>query len=104
MAAARFRIYYGDGSTYSGDPYFAPPHNVQVIAQQEGDQTVLLHGVQETKGTWYWDGQRWRPCDLPGLWDHLLMFVGPKAILFGRTVRDDVFWETVSRANREGLG
>ena len=103
----RFRIYYGDGSTYSGDPYHAPPNNVQCVVQEmPGHERgwVISKGEHETKGSWWWDGEHWRVCDTAGMWDYLLMHVGPKAILFGRTLRDSDHWAIIERANREGLG
>ena len=92
-----WKIYYGDGSTYSnenGDPFSAQPNDIQVI--------ITDGAVQSGKTAYYWDpANGWNGCDTPGLWDHLLMFVGPKAILFGRTIRDDAFWETMKRAIKE---
>jgi hypothetical protein len=89
-----FKIYYGDGSTYSGDPFYAPPNNVQVIVNDGA--------IQSGKTAYYWNPDNgWNGCDTFGLWDHLLMFVGPKAVLFGRTIRDDDFWETMKRAIKE---
>jgi len=35
-----FRIYYGDGSIYEGEPEGAPPHNVQCIAWDDPNTSV----------------------------------------------------------------
>ena len=38
-----------------------------------------------------------------GMYDYLMSFKGPKQVLFGRTIRDDLYWQIVVRARREGL-
>ena len=95
--AVKWRIYYGDGSIYSnedGDAFHAPPSNVQVIINDGA--------VQSGKTAYYWNPDNgWNGCDTFGLWDHLMMFIGPKAVLFGRTIRDDKFWEIMKRALKE---
>lgn len=92
-----FRIYYGDDSTYSGDPFLAVPHNVICLA--------VPGKVWHSRDAYYWHKDMgWTPCDVPGMWDYLLNYVGPKAILFGRNVRDDIYWKIVDRAHKEGLG
>ncbi len=100
MTPPRFRIYYGDGSTYSGDPYFAPPAGVQVVAQE--NRKYPMSG----KHAYYWLPESgWHACDEAGMWDHWLMYRGPKAVIFGREMeRDEEFWEIVTRARREGVG
>lgn len=100
----RYRIYYGDGSTYDGDPFLAPQTNVQVVLTES---TAAVQGFTLAckHDRYYWNGTVWTPCDEAGMWDYLLMYRGPKALLFGRTtVRDEDFWATVTRARREGLG
>lgn len=97
----RYRIYYGDNSVYSGDPYTAPVQNVQVIARETTEGFALMH----SKDIYYWHPESgWNGCDMPGFWDHLLSYVGPKAFVFGRSLRDDQFWKVVERATQEGLG
>lgn len=89
------KIYYGDGSVYSGDPFQAVPNNV-IAVSVEG--RPLWH----SRDAYYWHKDMgWVPCDVPGMWDYLLNYVGPKAILFGRNVRDDVYWEIVKRATED---
>lgn len=97
--ALSWRIYYGDDSVFSdrdGSPFDAPSANVQVV--------VGAAGILHSKDAWVWRPDTgWRPCDTAGLWDYLLNYRGPKAVLFGRTIRDDHFWEIVKRAQRENL-
>lgn len=107
MREARWRLYYGDGSTFSsadGPPFDAPPANVQVVVCQDSSTPTgfnLRHGLD----AYYWrDDVGWQGCDVPGLWDYLMMHRGPKVVLFGRSVRDDDFWKIVSRSSTEGLG
>ena len=76
-----WRIYYGDGSTFSdrdGSPYDAPPTNVQCVAVKSPISTegkLLAHG----KHAYYWSfGLGWVGCDEPGMWDYLLNIKGPK--------------------------
>ncbi len=92
-----WKLYYGGGLTYSnkdGDPFHAPPSNAQVV--------VSDGGIQSGKTAYCWRTESgWNGCDTPGLWDYLLMYVGPKAIVFGRSIRDDEFWETMKRAMKE---
>jgi len=92
-----WEIYYGDKSTFSsedGDPFHAPQNNVQVV----NNNGKLYYG----KDAYYWRPDvGWNACDIPGLWDYLLMYRGPKAVLFGRSIRDEDFWETVKRAKVE---
>ncbi len=96
----RFRIYYGDGSTYSGDPFLALPTGVQLVAQE--NRKVPMRG----KDAYYWLPESgWHACDTLGMWDHLFMYRGPKAILFGREMqRDEDFYALCQRAKVEGLG
>jgi hypothetical protein len=92
-----WKIYYGDGSTFSsedGDPFHAPTSNVQVV-DNDGK-------LQSGKTAYYWNAETgWNGCDTPGLWDYLLMYRGPKAVLFGRSIRDEDYWEIRKRAKIE---
>ena len=94
----KWRIYYSDGSTYNGDPFEAPQVDVQAIAQ--GEPFIVMQG----RDAYFWKDDRWNPCDVPGMWDYLMMHRGPKAVLFGRNVRDDLYWAAVGRATKEGVG
>lgn len=100
-----WRIYYGDGSTFSNrnsSPFLAPTSNVQVVAYEAATPTgfSLTHG----KDNYVWRDEQWHGTDAAGLWDYLYLATGPKAVLFGRTIRDADFWGIVERAGREGLG
>ena len=113
----RFRIYYDDGSTYSdrdGEPFYARPYGVEVVAIESASApsgVALQHGLP-AKHNWVWknDGLEpaqepiWHLVDEAGLWDYLLMYRGPKAVLIGRTIRNEAFWALMSRASKEGLG
>ena len=113
----RWRIYYGDGSTFSdkdGSPFYARQDDVQVVVIESTSAPngyALMHG-QPYKGMWVWkhDGLKpdtdpvWHLVDEAGLWDYLLMYRGPKAVLIGRTIRNEIYWEIMSRASKEGLG
>lgn len=99
----RFRVYYGDGSTYSGDPFQAPPANVQAIAYEEPNAQAGFLVVQG-KDCYVWRYGLWDGVDIGGLWDYLLIGTGPKYVLCGRSIRDEDFWATVTRAGKEGLG
>ena len=84
-----WRVYYDDGSTFTdldGSPYDAPATGVQIIVSRSGEKTILSRG----KTAYYWkDG--WNPCDEPGMYDYLMLYKGPKAVLFGRTIRDEEY-------------
>ncbi len=99
----RWRIYYGDGSTYSGDPYWAPTSNVQAIAV--GD-TAATRGyrIVTSKDACIYAEEAWWGCDDAGMWDYLLNHKGPKAVIFGRTISPDTYFKILQRATREGLG
>ena len=90
-------IYYGDRSTFSskdGDPFHAPAVNVQVV--------VTDGALQFSKENYYWnDDFGWQGCDIYGLHDYFYTYKGPKAMLFGRSIRDEDFWAIVKRATDE---
>ncbi len=100
----KFRIYYADGSTYSGDPYYVnPPTGVQVIATEE-PAAALGYVLTTSKDAFYYKEGRWWGCDEMGLFDYLMQYVGPKAVLFGRTMsRNEDYWAIVTRAKKEGI-
>lgn len=97
----KYRIYYDDGSTFTGDPFYAPTTGVQVIAIEfDNDKGFAL---MHSKDAYYYRDGEWYGCDQAGLWDYLLQHKGPKAILLGRTMRNDAFWAIVERAGKEGI-
>ncbi len=101
----RFRIYYGDGSTYSGDPYYAPPTNVQCIVMEDPKTARGYRLVTErTRDAYYFREGRWWACDEMGFYDYMYEHIGPKAVVFGRTMtRSEDYWAIVNRAKDEGL-
>ncbi len=104
MKPRKFRIYYDDGSTYSDDPYFAPATGVQVITQEDETRSRGFKLFYSKDAYCYKDGH-WFRTDDAGMWDYLMEYSGPKAVLFGRMmVRDEDFWAIVNRAKNEGLG
>ena len=93
-----FMIWYGDDTTYShkdGDPYHAPQNNVQAVACGDGP-------VRSNKEAYYWNNETgWQACDQNGLEDYKRMYVGPKAILYGRTIRNQDYWRIKKKAEEE---
>ena len=101
----KFRVYYGDGSTYSGDPFEAPRCNVQAIVNENPASPQGFDVCTGSKSDYYiWRDGQWWDCDEAGMWDYLLLLTGPKSILFGRTMRNEEYWAIVARAQKEGLG
>lgn len=80
-----YRIYYGDGSTYDGDPESAPGLGVVVVAQDDPDVGRMLM----CRWDFYcWHGEQWWGHDLVGLVD-CLATPGWNRVLIGRTVSQD---------------
>ena len=105
----RWRIYYADGSTFSdrdGDAFHAPPAGAEVIVIEspKAHAGFAAQYGKDNKGTYVWRDEQWSLVDEFGFWDYMLMHIGPKAVVFGRSVHDDIFWNLVKRANAEGLG
>ncbi len=96
-------IYYEDGSTYTGDPYLAPATGVIVIVLEDKKATKGF-SLTNGKDAYYYKDEAWRGCDEMGMFDYLMSYKGPKAVLFGRTIRNDLFWGIIERATKEGLG
>lgn len=100
----KWRVYWGDGETWSGDPFNPPQRfDCQVVAFERDTEKgfALAHG----KDYYVWRGDQWFGVDTGGLWDYLLTYSGPQSVLHGRTMpRTDDFWAIVGRAGREGLG
>lgn len=104
---AKWRIYYGDHSTYSdrdGSAFYAPSFNATVVVRPFNN--VRGYALATAKDAFFWDdkNQWWNACDQAGLWDYLLMYKGPKAVIFGRSIRDKDYNDIVNRAADEGLG
>lgn len=107
MAVPAWRIYYGDGSTFSADdgpPGDAPKRGVQLVAQfgmpDEADGVGFIYGHD----FYCWTGADpelgWCGREAFGLWEYLSE-PGVKVVLFGRTVRTREFRELVDRVVAE---
>lgn len=105
MSNSKWRIYYGDGSTFShedGPPSAAPPLNVQVIsyasaviAQEVGVE--LLFG----KDYYWFEHDEWFGGDLFGLFDYLVRAQGTANVKFGRVVPRGAYQVAIDRATAE---
>lgn len=95
----RWKIFYGDGSTYSdaaGSAYDAPARNVQAIIADDKDHG--WHCVRTCDYYWYLPiDDLWQGGDQFGLFDHLIE-PGAKRILFGRTLGNQEFADVMERA------
>ena len=106
MASPRWRVYYGDHSTFGsgdGSPHEAPRRGVIGIVQEvpggQPDPKDIVGGE-----VYVWRGYGWTRADAMGLQDYLMFHDGPLAVLYGWTARDDL-WNTIgARMGREGLG
>ena len=99
MTALEWKIYYGDGSTFSsedGPPDDAPTLDVQVVAQR--DETVGTKLVPSKDFYWWRDG-RWYGGDLFGLFDHLVRHGG--CVKFGRYISDERYHAAMRRAKTD---
>jgi hypothetical protein len=90
-----WKIYYGDGSTFSSDdgtPYDAPKQDVQVIAI-----TSPTTGVEFEQGQDYfvYESERvtsgFTGTDIFGMFDHLLRSK-QQCVFFGRHMLNEEFW------------
>jgi len=98
----RWRIYYGDGLTYDGNSFYAPPLNVQLIIQESDNKRgfILIHG----QPYYCWDKDMgWDGKDEPGKHDYLMHTDGPVKVLYGRTIYDQIYQDICRRAVEEGL-
>jgi hypothetical protein len=106
----RFRVYYGDGSTFAGegldDALRTPQNNVQVIIVQNPDSPRGWNLVRSKglHGYYVWRNGGWEITDEAGVWDYRLMHTEPRVEIYGRTVKDEAFHACVTRAVKEGLG
>ena len=97
---SKWRIYYGDGSTFSykdGVPYEAPPWNVQDIIQEDP-----IKGLYHQHGDYYVfreNERRWYSVDWTGLIDFLAHEGGP--VKFGRTINTEQFRKIRTKADKD---
>ena len=97
MAVVRWRVYYGDLSTYDlgdGPLEDAPTTNVQAIAV--GDATVGRF-LWSQRDFYWWDQGQWFGGDVFGLWDYLAR-PGWRKVLFGRSLVRADFERVMNRA------
>lgn len=101
MREAKFKIWYGDGSTYTdqdGRPEDAPKVNVQFIAVEDD-----MHGMGLCRNSdfyvWdFYDGMwGWQGVDRWGFQDYMEQ-PGLKLVLFGRTLGNVEYSEMLSKA------
>lgn len=101
----RWIVYYADGSTFSdrdGSAFEAPSVGMQCIVQAADN--VKGFSIGHGKDYAYWKENGWNVCDWGGLFDYLMLYRGPKAVLFGRSIRTDDYYRILSRASEAGLG
>lgn len=92
----RWRIYYGDGTTWNDDAFAAPARNVQMIAVADPNHGWYL--CRSSDYYWYLaDSDTWQSGDLFGLFDYLIE-PGKKRVLFGRTITNREFEAILTRA------
>lgn len=92
-----WRIYYGDGSTFSSDdgvPSEAPSCNVQAIAQV-ADPAIGRRTC--SRYDFYWFDGEWHGSDLFGLFDYLMRY-SPSIVKFGRVLPRLEFEAILNRA------
>lgn len=91
-----WRIYYGDGSTYDGEPFAAPSLNVQAIAQL--DDEVGRHVIAGFDFYWYEPSEdKWWGGEAFGLWDYLSR-PGVRKVIFARTLLNEDYRAVFKRA------
>ncbi len=94
----KFKVYYKDGSTYSGqEPENTPVFDVLVIVEGDAD-----HGRRIiSNGDYYgWADGRWRAYDYPGLIQYL-KDPGWKRVLLGVMVNGELWNKIYARANSD---
>lgn len=101
----RWRLYYGDGSTFSdedGPPESAPPLDVQVISHADETSAREVGSVLLYAKDYYWfEAGNWYGGDLFGLFDYLLRAQGTAMVKFGRFVPRARFQAALDRATAE---
>lgn len=96
-----FKVYYGDGSVYEGEPQVAPRLNVQMLLCDDTSQSVYqvkvlaLHGwdyyLLRSDGSWYGiNGEA-------DLVDHVLHEC-PRVVLKGRLIENSAYQSIISEA------
>lgn len=112
----KWKIYYGDGTTYSGESeeeaLQAPTLNVQLIKQEADNPRgySLRHGcaffcwerVMLSDGTILDQGRWGGKHDTFGLMDYWGFHKGPQKVLVGREIHDDTYQEISRRVTEDG--
>jgi len=96
-ARDRWRIYYGDGSTYEGDPFYAPAQNVIVIIRYGPNENALCHSIS-LRGYYVYKNGMWDICDEVGYWDYMLNWKEPRIAIFGRSLKDKIYELILAKA------
>ena len=100
--ALSFRIYYGDGSTFSsadGSPFDAPRLGVQsIVGVHRANGRYVV--ADETAYWWNAEEDRWRGGDRHGEWIYMLR-LGPRVVLYGEQVDDDIYNSCVVAAQTD---
>lgn len=103
----KWRIYYGDGSTFDGetteDAFAAPVQNVQMVKHYADNdkQYALRHSMNFY--CWQKRFQRWSgKGDLFGLSDYYFTEEGAQKVLIGREIPDDTYRIILLKASEEG--
>lgn len=99
-----WRIYYGDGSTYSdedGSPYYAPKSDVQAIAVADPAVSYIVL----TRADFYcydpeWSTPNWRTMDDWGFTEYMRE-PGPRLVLFGKWVGNHEYQALITRISNE---
>jgi len=101
----KWKIYYGNGSTFSdqdGTPWGAPGLDVQVIVMADKN-----HGWRTQAGDDYyvWDNRgeetRWWGVDIFGLFEYLFTQPGHKCALAGKRITSKEFDAIFKRASED---
>lgn len=92
-----YKVFYDGGSTYVGDPAYAPAFGVLVIVQTDKNNG---RNLQAGEDFYVWLGEEWLGVDQFGVYDYLGQ-PGYKRVLFGRTVDNERFYEAYRRAKTD---
>jgi len=95
----KFKVFYVDGTVYTGTVEATPTDNVLVIVEYSKEHGRRL----VTNGDYYcWDEkrQRWFPGDMMHFIQYLREY-GMKRVLFGRTVDNEEWNEVMKRATSD---
>lgn len=93
-----YKIFYDDGTTYTGDPFNAPVFGALIIVEDDKDHGRQIHAkcdyfCWEDRG----DGLRWWEADFIGMIDYLSR-PGMKRVLIGRLVSNEHWSEIYKQA------